>query len=256
MSRTFVGFVALLMLAPPALAQQTKKAQAKGQGRARNEAQVASAAQEQSLAAVTYAKGDEAKLIGIVKSANAPLKDRADACRLLAIVGGKDAVAPLVALLGDEKLSHMARYGLEPNPDPAVNVALRDALGKAKGLQLVGVIGSLGVRKDAEAVGPVSKFLTGQECDVMQAAARALGKIGTADAAKAIETALPGAAKCCKEAFGEGLLRAVENLATTGHKDQAIALCDALGKADVPPQVRLGASRKARMLRQEPGKGL
>lgn len=234
MSRMIVSCVALLILAAPALAL----------------------AQEQPLAQVTFAKGDEAKLIGIVKSAAAPQKDRADACRLLAVVGGKDAVAPLAALLADEKLSHMARYGLEPNPDPSVNVALRDALGKVKGLHLAGVIGSLGVRKDPQAVEPLAKLLTGQECVVKQAAARALGKIGTVDAAKSIEGALPGVDDCCKLAFCEGLLRATEGLATAGHKDAAIAICDKLSAASVPPQVRLGASKKAKALRQQPGKGL
>ena len=74
----------------------------------------------------------------------------------LSLVGTKDSVAPLAALLGDEKLSHLARYGLEPIPDPAVDDALRDALGKLKGRPLIGVIGSLGVRRDAKAIEPLA----------------------------------------------------------------------------------------------------
>jgi HEAT repeat protein len=211
--------------------------------------------QEQPLAQVTYAKGQEAKLIAVLNS-DAPQKDKADACRLLAIVGTKNAVAPLAALLDDEKLAHMARYGLEPNPDPSVNVALRDALGKVKGLHLVGVIGSLGVRKDAAAVEPIGKLLCDKECVVKQAAARALGRIGTPEAAKAIDGALAGVDDCCKLAFCEGLLRAAEGLARSGNKDAAVAICDKLSKESVAPQVKLGAAKKARMLRQVPGKGL
>lgn len=60
--------------------------------------------------------GSEGKLIAILKS-DASHKEKADACRQLSIIGTKDAVAPLAALLGDEKLSHMARYALEPIPD-------------------------------------------------------------------------------------------------------------------------------------------
>ena len=211
--------------------------------------------QEQPLAQVTYAKGQEAKLIALLKS-DAPQKDKADACRLLAIVGTREAVAPLVALLDDAKLAHMARYGLEPNPDPSVNVALRDALCKLKGLHLVGVIGTLGVRKDAQAVAPIGKLLCDKECVVKQAAARALGRIGTTEAARCIEGALPGVDECCKLAFCEGLLRAAENVASAGDKATAIAICDKLCAASVPPQVKLGAAKKARMLRQQPGKGL
>ena len=53
----------------------------------------------------------------------------------------------------------MARYGLEPIPDPAVDAALRDALGKVKGRLLVGVIGSIGVRRDPKAVPALAKRL-------------------------------------------------------------------------------------------------
>jgi len=108
------------------------------------------------------------KLIAVLKS-DAPHKEKADACRLLALVGTKDAVAPLAALLGDEKLSHMARYGLEPIPDPAVDEALRDSLGKLKGRPLVGVIGSIGVRRDTKAIRPLAKMLLSPDDQVAQA---------------------------------------------------------------------------------------
>ena len=58
------------------------------------------------------------KLVAVLKS-NATQKEKADACRELARIGTKDAVAPLAALLPDEKLSHMARYALEPIPSSA-----------------------------------------------------------------------------------------------------------------------------------------
>src|SRR5436190_2023265 len=106
--------------------------------------------------APSSAKEPEAKLIAVLKS-DAPRKEKADACRLLALVGTKDSVPTLASLLGDEKLSHMARYGLEPIPDPSVDDALREALGTLRGRPLVGVIGSLGVRRDAKAVEPLAR---------------------------------------------------------------------------------------------------
>jgi HEAT repeat protein len=83
-------------------------------------------------------------------------------------IGTKQAVPALAALLADPKLAHYARYGLEPIPDPSVDKALRDALGKIKGRPLVGVINSIGQRKDAE---------------VADAAAAALGRISGTPAA-------------------------------------------------------------------------
>ena len=135
------------------------------------------------------AAGSEGKLIAVLKS-DASHKEKADACRQLAIIGTTDAIAPLAALLGDEKLSHMARYGLEPIPDPAVDEALREALGKLKGRPLVGVIGSIGVRRDAKAVPALAKLQHNSDPDVAQAASRALGSIGNTDAAKALTRAM------------------------------------------------------------------
>ena len=116
-------------------------------------------------------KDEETKLIAVLKS-DAPRKAKADACRELARVGTREAVAPLAALLCNDELSHMARYGLEPIPDPAVDTALRDTLEKVKGRLLVGVIGSIGVRRDPKAVAPLAKRLDDPDPEVVQAAAR------------------------------------------------------------------------------------
>src|ERR1035438_1150955 len=124
-----------------------------------------------------------AKLCAVLRS-DAPQKEKADACRELARIGTKEAVAPLAALLPDEKLSHMARYGLETIPDSAVDKAFRDALPKLQGRQLVGVIGSIGVRRDTKAVKALSKLLHAPDNDVAQAAARALGRMGNPAAPK------------------------------------------------------------------------
>ena len=86
----------------------------------------------------------------------------------------------------------MARYGLETIPDPAVDKALRDAAGKLQGKTLVGVIGSIGVRRDPKAVSILAKLLDAPDHDVAQAAARSLGSIGNQAAATALRNALPG----------------------------------------------------------------
>jgi HEAT repeat protein len=188
------------------------------------------------------AAADEAKLIAVLKS-DAPQKAKADACRELARIGTRASVAPLAALLCDEKLSHMARYGLEPIPDPAVDAALRDALGKVKGRQLVGVIGSLGVRHDHHAVAALAKHLGDSDAEVVQASARALGRIGTLDASKALETALPKTAEANRLAIYEGLFRCADALRSQGQRDQARTIYEHLGSAQAPPQVKAGASR-------------
>jgi HEAT repeat protein len=200
-------------------------------------------------------KEQEVKLIAVLTS-DASQKEKVDACRQLAVIGTKDAVAPLAALLGDEKLSHMARYALEPIPDPAVDEALRDALGKLKGRPLVGVIISLGVRRDAKAVPALGKMLRDSGADVAQAAARALGSIGDSAAAKALQAALPNAPAANQLAFCEGLFRCAEALAAKGQRDQAVAIYDQLRNLKQPHQARTGAVRGAILARGKDGPAL
>jgi HEAT repeat protein len=194
----------------------------------------------------------ETKLIAVLKS-DAPQKEKADACRELARKGSKAAVAPLAALLGDEKLTHMARYGLEPIPDPAVDDALRDALEKLHGLPLVGVIGSIGVRRDAKAVDRLLKFLKDKDGEVARAAARALGRFGTPAVAKGLEGALADTPVANQHAIYEGLFRCAESLAAHGKRAEALAIYDRVKRSQAPAQVSEAAARKAQFMRQERG---
>ncbi len=193
------------------------------------------------------------ELIAVIKS-DAQQKEKADACRQLAVIGTKAAVPALAALLPDERLSHMARFALEPIPDPSVDAALRDALGKLQGRLLAGVIGSLGVRRDTQAIAPLSRLLQDADPDVAQAAARALGKIGAPAAAKALEGALATVPTANQLAFCEGLFRCAEALAADGQRDQATGIYDRLRTVQgAPHQVRAGALRGAVLMRQKKG---
>jgi len=209
-----------------------------------------------AFAQTVASKSDEPKLIATVKDSSAPLKARIDACRQLAVIGGKDSIAPLAALLGDEQLSHNARYALQMNPDPAVDEALRDALGTVKGRPLVGVIHTVGYRRDAKAVGALGSLANSGNPVVAGAAARALGSIGNAEAVQALQQALSKAPAECKLDCYEGLLRCAESLATGQNKQEAIAIYDGLYKADAPHQVRGGALRAAILTRQPEGQTL
>ena len=184
-------------------------------------------------------------------------KEKADACRELAVIGNSKAVPVIVGLLANEELSHMARYALETIPGESVNQALRAELTKLNGRLLIGVIGSLGVRKDPNAVKPLSPLLKDSDPQVAQAAARALGSIGNADAVRAIETALGKTAPANRLAFCDGLFRFAEALAAKGKIREAIDIYERLrGLTDVPHQVRAGALRGSIVVRGKSGDGL
>lgn len=192
----------------------------------------------------------EAELIKVLKS-NASLKDKEDACRQLATVGTRAAVPTLAALLGNEKLNHMARYALEPIPDPSVDEALRAALGKLKGKLLVGVIGSIGVRRDAQATDALARRLSDADPAVAQAAARSLGRIATPEAVRALMHSLATSSPAGNEAaLYEGLFRCAETLAADGAREEAVAVYDVLRAGKAAPQVAAAALRGAILMRK------
>jgi len=207
------------------------------------------------FAAATEAAGGDAKvkqLVTVLQS-SASQKEKADACRELGRVGGKEAVAPLAALLKDDKLSHMARYGLEPIASPQVDAAFRQALSTLKGQPLVGVINSVGVRQDTKAIKLLANLVLSEDPEVAQGSARALGAIGTAKAAKALEAALPKATAANKLSVYEGLLRCAEKLNAAGSRRAALAIYDPLRESQGPHQVRSAGLRGSVLLRGTEG---
>jgi HEAT repeat protein len=186
------------------------------------------------------AGAQEDKLIAILRS-EASTKEKADACQELARVGTRQAVPVLAGLLADTNLSHPARLALEPIPDSSVDAALRRALGKVNGQALVGVISSLGARKDARAIKPLARLLAASDPAVADAAARALGSVG-GPAAKALERALRTGPQANQPAVTEGLLRCAESLPD----DRAAVIYDEVrALPNQPPQVRVAALRGA-----------
>lgn len=210
----------------------------------------------QCFAQTVASQQDEPKLIAVLKDPDASQKDKVDACRQLAIIGTRDAIAPLAALLGDEKLSHMARYGLEPIQDPAVDEAFRAALGTLKGKPLVGVIGSVGVRRDFEAVEALRGMLRYPDVEVARAATRALGSIGNVRAAEALQNELGFASGVQKLQVCEGLFRCAERAVAEGQRQRAAAIYDRLRELDGPHQIRGGALRGAILARGSDGVAL
>jgi len=100
------------------------------------------------------------------------------ACRQLRVVGTKESVSTLATLLTDEKMSDMARYALELNRDPSVDKALRKALSTAQGKTLIGIVNSIGERRDKGSVEDLKKLITSTDEGVASAARDALAKIG------------------------------------------------------------------------------
>lgn len=184
---------------------------------------------------------DAAKLMAILQDPGATLFQKAKACQRLAVLGSKEAVPALSALLTDPQLAHYARYGLEPIPDPSADQALREALPKLKGALLVGVINSIGHRRDPKAADALSKLLYSTDVEVARAAAFALGRISGPQAAKTLQAALSRTKGSVRSAVAAAGLVCAEALVSSGDRKAGLALYDALSRPGVPRAVRLAA---------------
>lgn len=211
------------------------------------------------LASTACVFAQEANPLDVLKSADASLQAKAEACRALAIRGDRDAVAVLAPMLLDEKLTHMARNALEPMPYSEAGDALRDALGKTTGRAKVGIINSLAIRKDLQSIPALIALLSDGDADVAGTAAEALGVFATSEAVNALEESLAQAdiPPMKLEALCDGLLKCGEVLAgQDGQHEQAAAIYDFLFKQEgVPSSVHAAALRGA-VLSREPEQGL
>jgi HEAT repeat protein len=165
------------------------------------------------------------------------------ACRALTVIGTSASVPALSALLGDAELSHMARYALERMPAPEAAAALRDALPKLNGKLKIGVIGSLGVRRDEASLPALSALIDCSDVAVANAAANALGDLGCEAAAVVLCRATKTASAAAKPAVADAALAAAKRLLADGNATAALATYNALLAADPPKYIRLAASR-------------
>ena len=206
-----------------------------------------------SVAAAADGKSDREREALAVLRSDAPEADKAIACKTLAVHGSADAVPDLAKLLVNERLASWARIPLEAIPDPACDKALRDATGSLTGRLLVGAINSIGVRRDAGAVELLGKRLGDGDAAVVEAAAAALGGIGSAAAADLLGKGLVAGDAAVRAAAAEGAVLCAERLAAAGQAAAATTLYDAVRKADVPKQRIVEATRGAILARGAAG---
>ena len=190
---------------------------------------------------VSARKDLETKLVALL-STDASRSAKDFICRKLMILGTAASVPALAALLADKSLSHMARFALERIPAAEAGQALREALAKTQGEQKLGVIASLGARRDAADVDSLAGLLGDADAKVAAAAAHALGAIQSAAAAQALAGAKP-AGDDAKQAVTDASLACAEALLGLGKKDEATTIYKRFTGEDQPKHVRVAATR-------------
>lgn len=186
-------------------------------------------------AAVVAAHGDAAltanleKRLGSIISGASSRAAKDYACRKLSMIGTAASVPALAPLLTDPDESHMARFALERIPAPAAADALRQALGKVRGDLVVGMISSLANRRDTASVKPLTALLDG-DAKLAAAAAAALGRIATPDAAAALAVANPQAGPVA-DAVIDARLACADAFLAAGDREAARAIYQSIATA-------------------------
>lgn len=189
----------------------------------------------------------EAKPLAVIRS-DASLHDKAHACQELAVVGGRASVPALAALLQDERLADYARSGLEAIPHRSAGQALRRALPTLEGRRLAGVVNSLGVRRDSDAVVELRQLALEPTRGVAGEALAALGLIGTPKAADALRHVLAQGRVELRPAAADAALEAAARLAREGNPHAARDLLETVSRVLPPGHLATAAQTQAAAL--------
>ena len=162
-----------------------------------------------------------AQLVAILQGPKTPNAAKQFICRQFERIGSDEQVPVLSKLLADPQVGEDARRALEQIPGDAASAALRDALANAQGDARIGLINSLGERRDPKAVEALAKLMSGAEAKV---AIRALGRIGTPEAAAVLVKAMEGAKPDLANALCHAQLRCADALVAAGEAKAADAI--------------------------------
>jgi HEAT repeat protein len=173
-------------------------------------------------------RGDLERRLTAILGAGPSRAAKEYACRKLSMIGSAAAVPALAALLPDKDNSHMARFALERIAAPEAVDALRRALDTVAGDLRIGMISSLGSRRDAASLPALAKLLGGEE-KLAAAAAEALGMLATPDAEAALAAAKPAGAAAA--AVVDARLACADAMLAAGRRGEARKIYESIGAA-------------------------
>ena len=193
--------------------------------------------------AVAAAAGDPAAAVQLSQrlatmlEGSAPVPAKRYVCEKLALIGGADAVPHLARWLDDPALTDAARTALQAIPGKASSRALIDALRRLQGIPRLGVMASLGMRRERIAVGPLSRLVTHADRPTGGAALGALGDIGSVEAARVLKVYLEREPVVLRVEAALAALACAQQLRRAGNAREAAALVAVLDGPGLPEHV-------------------
>jgi HEAT repeat protein len=248
MRKTYTPICALALLCPLALAQTANLDDLLAQT-----AKWRYETSRQPLQALTElvakAQGSPAGVRAIEQKFIAFLKSDATAggkdfiCKQLSVMGSEASVPVLAALLADPKTADLGRYALERIPGPGVDRALRETLAKTGGRTRIGIVNTLGVRRDAASVAALRPMALGAQPAEASAALFALAKIADPASLAVLSEAQDKTTGAVHADAAEAWLQAGNRLTERGNAAAAVPIFKTLYAAKDPGTVQAAALR-------------
>ncbi|GAG59805.1 unnamed protein product, partial [marine sediment metagenome] len=162
-------------------------------------------------------------------------------CRKLSIIGTEASVPTLAEMLTKKETSDMARFALERIPGEAVDEALRKALLETAGKMRVGIINSLGQRRDSKSVSALKSLIYDSDITTAVAAVSALGQIASTEAAQVLAGAKEKTTGKLHLLVLDAYIKCAEQLVARGECHQALGIYKQLYVSSEPAPIRFAA---------------
>ncbi len=182
----------------------------------------------------------EQRLLAFLQ-ADATNKGKEQVCRVLREIGTEASAKTLGEMLTNPETSDMARYALENIPGPAVDRILRDAVSQATGSTRTGIITSLGMRKDDQAVEVLIPLLSDSDSATAATAMSALGQIGGNKAAAALAALRQKTPDALRANLIYAYLQCADHFVEQGDMEAAKKIYTEVFLEDLPSRLRVPA---------------
>jgi HEAT repeat protein len=195
---------------------------------------------EESLDSPALLKQLEARLLQFLQS-GATSAGKEIALRELSLIASDASIPLLSGMLLQPQTAGMARFALARIPGPAADEALRTALAKSSGNTRIGIINSLGLRRDARSVTVLQPLMAGADPGLAAAAAGALSNIANQPAVDALAAARAKAAGVTRQRISEAYMFAAAQLAARGDTAAALKIYKDVLRTQEPTLIRIAA---------------
>ncbi|MCC6698127.1 MAG: ThuA domain-containing protein [Candidatus Hydrogenedentes bacterium] len=191
--------------------------------------------------------GDQNKRRALESRLGALLKSEATnagkqfAAKQLFLMGSRDSLPVLEQLILDPENSDNARYALERMQPGRPDILLRAALEKSEGAIKVGIINTIGERRNPTSVPDISRLAASEDPAIALAALRALGKIGGQGAIDALTQVKNYISPDHIRAWNEAMLASADQVLADGNAEAAAQVYAQMSGVDVDPVTQLAA---------------